>query len=177
MSDTVANRLERLLITPFRTQNTPPPMASYVIDLPSTPVNASFSSSQDSLAVVFSDGKVQVWDLNTRLPDPKSGSRLRGGGKVAEPKLSWEADLAPEQGCFIAKQIAFGEAGVAVLFWTEKEDSLMVPARDGRKGVAQPLPIGAEQLIWGVEPGRWLNLAGGISSGELHLLAAPWDIA
>lgn len=47
------------------------------------------SNNTDSLSVLFRNGLVQVWDLNTKVPD-KKGSKLRGGGKVAEPKLRWE---------------------------------------------------------------------------------------
>ncbi len=107
-----------LLITPFRTQNTPPPMASFTIELTSTPVHVSFGTALDAIAVLFANGEVQVRDLSTRLPDPKAGSRLRGGGKVAEPKLDWEADFAPRTGG-LPKQAAIGRDGRAVLFWTE----------------------------------------------------------
>lgn len=135
-------------------------MSSYVIDLPATPVNVSFSASHDSLAVVFVDGKVQVWDLNTKLPDPKSGSRLRGGGKVAEPRLSWEGDVKPENGGLsIGKQIAFVKGEVAVLFWSEDDGSLVVTARDNQKGVPQKIPANAERLVWAGERGGWLVLA------------------
>ncbi|RSH95270.1 hypothetical protein EHS25_000356 [Saitozyma podzolica] len=86
---------DRLLITPFRTQNTPPPMSSCTISLPSTPVHVSVSNDEDALAVLLRDGRVQLWDLHTRLPGPK-GSKLRGGGKVAEPVLRWEKRLEME---------------------------------------------------------------------------------
>lgn len=82
----------RLLVTPFRTQNTPPPMSSYSITLPATPVHVACSPTSDALAVLFQNGLVQLWDLNTRLPD-KKGSKLRGGGRVAEPQLRWEKTL------------------------------------------------------------------------------------
>ena len=131
-------------------------MSSYVIDLPCTPVNVSFSTSHDSLAVLFADGKAQVWDLNTRLPDPKSGSRLRGGGKVAEPKLSWEVIVKPEKGLFVAKQVAFANGEVAALFWSDQDGSLVTISKDGQVAVPTKFPVGAERLAWGGEDVKWL---------------------
>jgi elongator complex protein 1 len=109
---------ERLLVTPFRTQNVPPPMSSYIIDLPSTPVHISASHTEDAIAAVFRDGSVSVWDLNTKIPDPRGGSKLRGGGKIAEPKIMWEkcVNVSFEGG--LVKQVAFGKKGeVGILTW------------------------------------------------------------
>ncbi|WVO22664.1 uncharacterized protein IAS62_003995 [Cryptococcus decagattii] len=103
----------RLLLTPFRTQNTPPPMASYHLTLPSTPVHACLSSSDDTAAALFANGHVMVWKLNTRLPGPK-GSKLRRGGKVAEPVLDFETKVGGRQRLF--RNLALGPGGkVAVL--------------------------------------------------------------
>jgi elongator complex protein 1 len=113
----LADDSDRLLITPFRTQNTPPPMSSYTISLPSTPVHVSVSNDEDALAVLLRDGRVQLWDLHTRLPGPK-GSKLRGGGKVAEPVLRWEKRLEMEGK--VVKQVGLGEEGVAVLSWSQQ---------------------------------------------------------
>ena len=160
----------RLLVTPFRTQNTPPPMSSYVINLPSTPVNVSCSTTDDSVAVLFDTGLVQVYDLNTKIPDPKSGSKLRGGGKVAEPQLKWEAQLAPE-GAFAAKQVALAAGEVAVLFWSDKcEGGVIVTARDGQIGQSKAVKGDVERLIWGEEAG-WLVLNGGgtLVAGEREI--------
>lgn len=103
----------RLLLTPFRTQNTPPPMSSYHLTLPSTPVHACLSSSDDTAAALFANGHVMVWKLNTRLPGPK-GSKLRRGGKVAEPVLDFETKVGGRQRLF--RNLALGPGGkVAVL--------------------------------------------------------------
>ncbi|WVR09089.1 hypothetical protein IAU60_006151 [Kwoniella sp. DSM 27419] len=142
---------QRLLITPFRTQNTPPPMSSYQIALPSVPVHVSMSDVDDSLAVLLSDGSVQVWDLNTRLPDSKSGSRLRGGGKVADPKSSFSARVEGEQ-IQLVKHIALGPDGqIGVLAWVDGSDGPVTSVsiiREKERG--SPVTMGAdvERLIW-----------------------------
>lgn len=96
-------------------------MASYTIALQSTPVHVSFSNYDDALAVLYNDGMAQVWELHTRLPDPKLGSRIRGGGKVAEPGIRWEGTLAPDErnAIWISKQVALERNGeVAAMFWS-----------------------------------------------------------
>ncbi|WWC91266.1 uncharacterized protein L201_006209 [Kwoniella dendrophila CBS 6074] len=147
---------QKLLITPFRTQNTPPPMSSYHLDLPSVPVHVSLSDITDSLALLFSDGLVQVWDLSTRLPDPKSGSRLRGGGKVAEPKLRYSSTIKAE-GKRLVKQLAIGPNGkVAVLSWIEKDGSSackidVIDEKDQPEVI--DLEGDVERLLWAGEGG------------------------
>lgn len=86
-----------LLLTPFRTQNVPPPMSSYQLPLitPASkpdrqqhsraPIHVSFSSSRDVLAVLHHQGLVQLWDLRTRL-DP-------GRGKAIDPSKICDASL------------------------------------------------------------------------------------
>lgn len=104
----------RLLLTPFRTQNTPPPMSSYHLTLPSTPVHACLSNWDDTAAAVFANGHVMVWKLNTRLPGPK-GSKLRGGGQVAEPVMDFERRKVGDGGR-VFRNLALGPGGkVAVL--------------------------------------------------------------
>ncbi|KAK8843352.1 hypothetical protein IAR55_007009 [Kwoniella newhampshirensis] len=147
----------RLLITPFRTQNTPPPMSSYHLSLPSTPVHVSLSHTEDSAALLFSDGLVQVWDLNTRLPDPKSGSRLRGGGKVAEPKLRYGSTLGLTQGQkSVHKQITMGPKGkAAIISWIEKEgeNGCRVNIVSENKDDEEELDVenDVERLLWTAE--------------------------
>ncbi len=94
-----ATILANLLLTPFRTQNVPPPMSSYQLPLiidnsdgkPDklqhlrTPIHVSFSSSRDSIAVLHHQGLVQLWDLHTRLEF--------GRGKVIDPSRISEVSL------------------------------------------------------------------------------------
>ncbi|KAK7057777.1 polymerase II transcription elongation factor [Favolaschia claudopus] len=72
----------KILLTPFRSQNVPPPMSSYQLSLRSAPtssppVHMSFSPSSDTLAVLWESGYLEVWDLKTRLTP--------GPGKIMDP--------------------------------------------------------------------------------------------
>jgi elongator complex protein 1 len=136
-------------------------MSSYQLSLPATPVHVSFSSSTDSVAILYGSGAVQVWELNTRIPDAKSGSKLRGGGKVAEPKLAWEGKVAQE-GLWTAKQLSLGESGdVGVLLWAqganEAECRLDVIVQGGDGG-SSVLGVNTDRVLAGRD-GRWLVLA------------------
>ncbi|KAI0314583.1 IKI3 family-domain-containing protein [Amylostereum chailletii] len=62
-----------ILLTPFRTQNVPPPMSSFQLAIqPSaaiskrTPVHMSFTALEDILAVLWDSGFVELWRLHTR---------------------------------------------------------------------------------------------------------------
>jgi len=76
------------LFTPFRSQNIPPPMSSFKLFLPSvrTPLYASFSSRNDTVAFLWESGLVQVWNLQTRL-----GS---GPGKIMNPVKIGEGSVS-----------------------------------------------------------------------------------
>ncbi|KAF8554834.1 pol II transcription elongation factor [Imleria badia] len=85
-----------VLLTPFRTQNVPPPMSSYQLKtslstpsahIPSaqTPVHIALSPTNDLLASVWQNGRVSVWSLNTRIGPGKE--------KVMDPALIWTSGL------------------------------------------------------------------------------------
>ncbi|KAH9935182.1 IkappaB kinase complex IKAP component [Epithele typhae] len=92
------------LLTPFRTQNVPPPMAAHTLAFDAlsnhaiqppvfrnaTPVHAAFSHRRDLLAVLWEYGVLCVYDLHTRL--------VPGRGKVMEPELLWTTREAHD-GC------------------------------------------------------------------------------
>ena len=85
---------DEVLLTPFRSQNVPPPMSSYQLKtslspssadtpLSRTPVHIALSLSNDLLASVWQNGRMSVWSLNTRIGP--------GKGKVMDPTLVWTA--------------------------------------------------------------------------------------
>jgi elongator complex protein 1 len=158
--------LARLLLTPFRTQNTPPPMSSYQIQLPRQPVHVAFSHNTDALAVLLSDGSVQVWDLNTRLPGPK-GSRLRGGGKVAEPVLRWEARIKADSR--IVKRACMDDEGRVAVLCSQDSAGVLVRLEDGKQVAEFHLDEEAERIVWGAEI-KWavLDQRGTLLQCELH---------
>ncbi|KAG2015494.1 pol II transcription elongation factor [Coprinopsis cinerea AmutBmut pab1-1] len=87
----------QILLTPFRTQNVPPPMSSYQLPVNlstpfnkssfkvKTPVYTSFSQDGDAMSMLWEDGYLQLWSLNTRLGP--------GPGKVMDPKMLWEGTV------------------------------------------------------------------------------------
>ena len=68
-----------LLLTPFRSQNIPPPMSSYQLALspeisrplalpkPTAPVHVTFSREKDDVAILWESGYFEIWTLNMRL--------------------------------------------------------------------------------------------------------------
>ena len=89
--------LDKILLTPFRLQNIPPPMSSHQLSVRSTdtntihapPVHLSFSSAQDILGVLWESGRIELWDLHTRLES--------GRGKVMAPILIWSGQVEPSK--------------------------------------------------------------------------------
>ena len=161
----------RLLITPFRTQNTPPPMSSYHLTLPSTPVHACLSSWQDTAAAVFTNGQVMVWKLDTRLPEPRpeagpgSGSKLKRGGKVAEPVVVLEKKV---EGKRVIRNLALGPRGkVAVLSLalavdtTDQGGRVNVFGGEGEQGEDEEVEVESdvERILW-TDQGNILVLNG-----------------
>lgn len=131
-------------------------MSSYQIQLPSQAVHVAFAQYADALAVLLSDGVVQVWDLHTRLPGSK-GSRLRGGGKVAEPALRWEGRI--QEGKGIAKQVCMDNEGkVAVLgSGSESARGWLVRLEEGKQVGLIELDEEAERILW-EESMKWAIL-------------------
>ncbi|KAK7472275.1 putative elongator complex protein 1 [Stygiomarasmius scandens] len=87
----------KLLLTPFRTQNVPPPMSSLELSLATSatrispsasriPVSVCFTAKSDCLGVLWEEGSLEIWNLHTRLGP--------GRGKVLEPQMtcSWTVD-------------------------------------------------------------------------------------
>ncbi|KDQ56269.1 hypothetical protein JAAARDRAFT_36447 [Jaapia argillacea MUCL 33604] len=94
----------KILLTPFRTQNVPPPMSSYQLSLNHhrVPIHFSFSSPSPSypspseiLAVLYESSYLELYALHTRLPQKKK----KGGGKVMDPRVVWEGNVRFEGGC------------------------------------------------------------------------------
>lgn len=87
----------KLLLTPFRSQNVPPPMSSFQLPMspdfslqPSTPtqipIYVAFSSQNDAMGVLWEHGYVELWDLKTRL--------LPGPGKIMDPSKLWSGVIS-----------------------------------------------------------------------------------
>ncbi|EJD52142.1 IKI3-domain-containing protein [Auricularia subglabra TFB-10046 SS5] len=74
-------------LTPFRTQNVPPPMSSHTLQVPaaSPPVHVAFGGSSDSLAAIWETGLLVLWDLQS-VPTLKQG-------KACSPEVRWQTTL------------------------------------------------------------------------------------
>ncbi|KAI0669554.1 IkappaB kinase complex IKAP component [Trametes maxima] len=101
-----------LLLTPFRSQNVPPPMAAHTLAVqlppelqPSLPIrapvpaHAAFASASDLLAILYETGVLQVFDLKTRLGPGRS--------KIMDPSLVWSG-LLPKR---TYRHVAFAASG------------------------------------------------------------------
>lgn len=110
-----------ILLTPFRTQNVPPPMSSFQLPLSVPPADAPalqarvpahvcFSPNKDVLASLWETGYVALTDLRTRLGP--------GRGKIMDPSTVWRGLVGSE--AFEYRQIAVlrmpDEAGDATIF-------------------------------------------------------------
>ncbi|KAI0253762.1 IKI3 family-domain-containing protein [Lactifluus subvellereus] len=141
-----------ILLTPFRMQNVPPPMSSHRLTLRpspsapfrtlSTPCHLAFSPTEDTLALLWETGYVELWNLHTRLEF--------GRGSIITPDRLWSGSLPGEQfreismwtkasGSTIARiaALCFGRSGTDVLqvFEIEAEsitDETVVVHRNGK---------------------------------------------
>jgi len=145
---------KNLLITPFRTQNTPPPMASYTIALPATLIHVAMSDTTDSLSILYRNGLVQVWDLNTRVPDRK-GSKLRGGGKVAEPKLAWEQTVKMDG--LVGMSLTMGQEGRVAVLASGPGKTQITTLANGQDNTVQEADANVERVLFSSD-GRLLSL-------------------
>lgn len=103
------------------------------------------SSYTDSLAVLYRGGLVQIWDLNTKVPDQK-GSKLRGGGKVAEPQMRSETQLS--LGGTIGRSLALGSNGEVTVLSSDSERTLVtVTSKDGKSESSEVEPT-AERVLF-----------------------------
>ncbi|KAG1866975.1 pol II transcription elongation factor [Suillus tomentosus] len=104
---------QKILLTPFRTQNVPPPMSSHQLlantptdvssgslFLSQVPPHISLSQSHDLLAAVWQEGHVMIWALRTRITP--------GGGAVMNPNLIWSANL-PRELCYCRQVLVSSE--------------------------------------------------------------------
>ncbi|KAJ3499885.1 hypothetical protein NLJ89_g10033 [Agrocybe chaxingu] len=91
-----------ILLTPFRSQNVPPPMSSFQLSVspePSsswfcptstTPIYAAFAAEDDTLGILWEYGYVELWSLSIKL--------LPGPGKIMAPSKVWAGPIGTETG-------------------------------------------------------------------------------
>ncbi|KAL7277687.1 hypothetical protein ACG7TL_008619 [Trametes sanguinea] len=152
-----------VLLTPFRSQNVPPPMASHTLSLqlpselqPSqvkrtpVPVHAAFGFSRELLAIIWEHGVMQVYDLKTRLGP--------GREKIMDPTLLWSGRLEGAGSSPTYRQVMFAnetsedELQVAVLATEITSDasdivSIRSLAGQGLSATAVGLPAHNGRLV------------------------------
>jgi len=123
------------------------------------------SDSTDSLSILYRNGLLQVWDLNTRVPDRK-GSKLRGGGKVAEPKLTWEQTTRSEG--LVGMGLAMGQKGQVAVLASGAGRTQVITVASGQEEVIQDAEADVERVLFSSD-GTLLsiNKAGAIRHGVL----------
>ncbi|KAG7449880.1 Elongator complex protein 1 [Guyanagaster necrorhizus] len=161
-----------VLLTPFRTQNVPPPMSSCQLavlpelsQVPRIPIHTGFAHGSDTLAVLWETGYVEVWDLSTRLTP--------GRGKIMDPKrVACRTSPSAEPGSY--RQIVLRSDGVLLLLGSDNgdgsdiittieieggaEQSMLMPSRNGRL-----LPVD-QGVIWQSSGGQLFNVRADSSS-------------
>jgi elongator complex protein 1 len=120
------------------------------------------SHSTDSLSILYANGSVQTWELNTKVPDGK-GSKLRGGGKVAEPKLVKETTV--ELGKTVGMALTSGNNGRVAVLARGVESSVITETGD--QGSAHDIGVDVERVLYSSN-GKLLsvNKAGSFVTGE-----------
>ncbi|KAJ7750119.1 pol II transcription elongation factor [Mycena maculata] len=151
----------KILLTPFRTQNVPPPMSSHQLVLspgqPRPPIHASLSPSTDTLALLWESGHLELWALRTRLTP--------GPGKIMDPSRTFFASVGG--GAVRQRQVVLSSAGVAQVLGTavdghdylavlrinndvvESSKDVELPSQNGRL-----VPSDGEALVWQASTGR-----------------------
>lgn len=103
------------------------------------------SNHSDRLVILFRGGLLQTWDLNTKLPDQK-GSKLRGGGKVAEPTLQSEKTLTLDG--TIGRSLAVGPDGEIAVLSSNWERSLVTQLSPDHASETSEVDPTAERVIY-----------------------------
>jgi elongator complex protein 1 len=101
------------------------------------------SHSTDSLSILNANGSVQTWELNTKVPDGK-GSKLRGGGKVAEPKLVKETTV--ELGKTVGMALTSGNNGQVAVLARGADSSVIIET--GEEGGVRDIGVDVERVLY-----------------------------
>ncbi|KAI6112013.1 pol II transcription elongation factor [Pisolithus croceorrhizus] len=167
---------DHILLTPFRTQNVPPPMSSYQLPvcarhttgdtspsiLRSTPSHISLSPVNDILGGVWGDGHVVVWSLHTRIES--------GTAKVMDPVLLWTKDLGNEDGLWRQVQVSILDANAkernlqVVVLGSTKQGFDLVSVHEVRLSRTEEQPRIAENHRAVELPGKDGRLIQGLES-------------
>ena len=152
-------------------------MSSFQLVLPSTrtPLHASFSSTNDTVAILWESGLVQVWDLQTRLgPGP---GKIMDPAKVGEGVVS--VGLARRVG---VSAIIHGKVTLAILGSGENDVLTYAEAGGGRFDVKNEVRLpGGGGTLPDAAVDVWQNSVGqvfhGASPSVLVSCSLTWVIS
>ncbi|KAJ6534029.1 pol II transcription elongation factor [Mycena vulgaris] len=130
----------KILLTPFRSQNVPPPMSSHQLALSparAPPVNAGLSPSTDTLALLWESGYLEVWSLQTRLaPGPAKimDPARTFGGVVGDAALHQRQVVLPSapDTAYLLGSTSQGLDVVTVVHINKESTIVEMPSQNGR---------------------------------------------
>ncbi|KAF7294045.1 polymerase II transcription elongation factor [Mycena kentingensis (nom. inval.)] len=136
----------KILLTPFRSQNVPPPMSSHQLALAATPaastrtpIHIALSPSTETLGILWESGYVEFWDLKTRISP--------GPGKIMDPTRMFSGTFGARQ-----RQIAIppdAVEGTAYLLGSgaNGQDVITIVQTSGSTSKTIPLPSQNGRLL------------------------------
>ncbi|KZV69787.1 IkappaB kinase complex, IKAP component [Peniophora sp. CONT] len=148
-----------VLLTPFRTSNIPPPMSAHRLSLPhrAPPAHLSLSLSSDLLGLLWDDGKVLVYDLNTRI------KVARGEVDAMQPVKVFEGRIGGKE----ERSVRWREIG-----FVEEGKIAAIGMRDDRKEVYGVVSTGEQQgdevRLVELEGAGWAFVRGDGEGVEVH---------
>ncbi|KAJ7744686.1 pol II transcription elongation factor [Mycena metata] len=150
----------QVLLTPFRSQNVPPPMSSHqlVLSAPTTPpVHTSLSPTTETLALLWESGYLELWELGTRLTP--------GPGKIMQPVRTF-AGVAAEG---LQRQVVFSTARetVHLLGSTVEGQDVITVVRIGEGKVENSISVKLPLLNGRLVPSEGRSVVWQAPSGKL----------
>ncbi|KIY69796.1 IkappaB kinase complex, IKAP component [Cylindrobasidium torrendii FP15055 ss-10] len=158
-----------LLLTPFRTQNVPPPMSSHQLsvsqpDLPTNrskiPIHTAFAPNKDVLVVLWEHGLVETWQLDTRLGP--------GRGKIMNPTRVSHWDLLPLPHISYRQVVVLKDSAMAFLGSSKAGSDVLLVVPFGKTSECSgghlkiDLPERNGHLIASQEVVIWQSRSGGL---------------
>lgn len=181
--------LASLLLTPFRTQNVPPPMSSCQLSVGLStssneilknraPRHAAFSLEGDHIAVLHASGHIQTWNLRTRIEF--SRSKAMDPINVCEIDISnllegWDG-LDARQICMWRKQSTTNNFVVACLATGSGTDQVAILDVNGKEVETSRLirlASAGGRLVNSGQQIYWQSSEGKIITGKTHSLTSP----
>ncbi|CAK5281923.1 unnamed protein product [Mycena citricolor] len=191
----------KVLLTPFRSQNVPPPMSSYQQMLSINPeqptripVHLSLSPENETLAVLWESGYLELWDLNTRIaPGPSKimdpaqiFAESVGRADIPSRQVIVSSDrvfiLGSRAGCDVVTSLVIGKSDVTTSDMQSANGRLVpcassAPVWQSSTGQlfeisASPVEIGTfDEFCFSAQgiPSKTPMFLGLSTSGKLHL--------